>query len=538
MFLASVVVPIVDRPLPVAAAAATGSVFVPTAVDRVFDTRDGTGGVTPAGVPLASGVFYDVVIPGCPAATTAIALNVTAAESAGGFVAVYAGGTRAVTTSLLNPNPGGTRANFTLVPVGAGNTVTVYSQRATHLLADRFGCMVAAPETGVRAGRFVPADPLRSPRVVDTREPGGHPFGPRAANSVTSVRFGPGYSAVALNVTVDQAGADGWLGVAPGGTFSFLSPTSNVNYRAGEARAAFVIVPLADDGSIDVAVSQRTDVIIDVAGYFTDSNAPATLDGVFIPQTGRLLDSRPPSGTVGKVPAGTSIAVPLPPTLAPPTAMVLNYTADDAAGAGYLSGWSGLVRPLSSNLNYRSGETSPNSGITPLIAPLKDLKVYVGVSSTAVIVDETGYFVDLPVSVGGTTTAAIEDEIAARINQARTTDGQSTLPSVRLTSSRLCALGLSYATIAQHDASESSPHEAFHCAKSGVAAPAGINGNIADAIGAGTTADAIFTMMQGWRNDPAALLTAASTQLEVGCAVSDQEAGVVWCTAFLYQPIP
>lgn len=519
---------------PANASSVVGSYFAPTTVERVLDTRSGLGDITATGNPVAGGVFYDLSVPGCPAGTTAIALNITATEASGGFVSVYAGGTRSVSTSLLNPNPGGTRANFTLVPVGPNDTITLYSQRSTHLVADRFGCMVAAPSTGVRQGRFVP-NTTRG-RAVDTRGTLA-PTGRRTAGSVTRITLTtPGFGAAAITVTVDGPSAPGWLAVAPGGTFSFAAPTSNLNFVPGEARAAFVIVPLAADGSIDVAVSQETDVIIDVAGFFTSELGAPTLDGVFVPQQARLLDSRTGSTPAGRVAPGESVAVPLPAFAATPSALFLNYTADDAAAPGFLSGWSGPVWELSSNVNYTPGETSPSSGVTALVAPERDLKVRVGAGAAAVIADLAGYFADLPVAIGASDTASWEADVAAVINAYRASQGRPSLPLVRISTTRACAQVYSRDTVDTWNTSTSSFLDSCVGSLSFVAPP-GMSPTVPTATGYGTSPAQVVDNMRAWRNDPAALVADPSEVLEVGCSASFVEPGLGWCTAMLFTPL-
>jgi hypothetical protein len=52
---------------------------------------------------------------------------------------------------------------------------------------------------------------------------------------------------------------------------------SNVNFKAGDVRAANVLVPVGADGKIDIAnggTSGATQVLADVEGYFAENEIP------------------------------------------------------------------------------------------------------------------------------------------------------------------------------------------------------------------------------------------------------------------------
>ena len=123
--------------------ASTTGLFVPVAPERLLDTRKGDkpadGGqvaVTPlgrAGVPT-SGV-------------SSVVLNVTATlPSAGGFVQVLPTGRAALgSSSNLNlERAGQTVANAAIATLGDGGSVTLYTLRSTHLLADVAGWFTAS----------------------------------------------------------------------------------------------------------------------------------------------------------------------------------------------------------------------------------------------------------------------------------------------------------------------------------------------------------------------------------------------------------
>ena len=74
---------------------------------------------------------------GVPAAATAVVLNVTVTESqAAGYATVYPCGGQPPTASNLNYGVGTTIANAVITKIGAGGKVCIFTQQATHLLAD------------------------------------------------------------------------------------------------------------------------------------------------------------------------------------------------------------------------------------------------------------------------------------------------------------------------------------------------------------------------------------------------------------------
>ena len=114
-------------------------------------------------------------------------------------------------------------------------------------------------------------------RVVDTRNATGPRGGPALAPNATrsfkltgACAIPSGARSLAVNVTVTQPAAAGFLGVYPGDAFPL--GTSNVSFRAGQTRAGFSVVTLAIDGSGTVLVTNGSGgpahLILDVSGYF------------------------------------------------------------------------------------------------------------------------------------------------------------------------------------------------------------------------------------------------------------------------------
>ena len=113
-------------------------------------------------------------------------------------------------------------------------------------------------------------------RVVDTRDAAGPYGGPSLSAGATRafVMAGPcaipaEADAVAVNITVTEPTAPGYLTLYPLGVARPLAST--INYGPGQTRANNAIVQLGSGDSIAVTCGQSsgtTHVIIDVVGYF------------------------------------------------------------------------------------------------------------------------------------------------------------------------------------------------------------------------------------------------------------------------------
>jgi hypothetical protein len=219
-----------------------------------------------------------------------------------------------------------------------------------------------------------PADAAGAPvvpqRLVDTRSGSGARPGPLAPGEVLTVpvagRAGvpAGATGVALNVTVTEATAAGYLTAYPcGGT---VPPTSSVNVGAGGTAAATVIVGIGSGGAVCLRASMRTQVVVDLStaldpgGPFVPLSAPA-----------RLVDTRPGLGAPARpVAPGEVVRVPVagrPGVPAGATAAVLTLTATEPAGAGFVAAFPcGQSPPATSNVNVVAGLTVANAVVVGL----------------------------------------------------------------------------------------------------------------------------------------------------------------------------
>ena len=196
--------------------------------ERLLDTRP--GGLTVdgqfAGIGIRpGGIVTEVQVAGrarVPADAAAAVLNVTVTEPvAGGFVTVFPCGTGIPNSSNLNFTAGVTIPNAVIAKIGASGRVCIYSNVATHLIADINGYYPA----GTSFTSLAPA------RVLDTR-PGAITIdgqfagaGLATGGGITDVQVtgragvAADASAVVLSVTVTGSGT-------PGSSGSSKSPPS------------------------------------------------------------------------------------------------------------------------------------------------------------------------------------------------------------------------------------------------------------------------------------------------------------------------
>ncbi|MFI1652339.1 PKD domain-containing protein [Streptomyces avidinii] len=203
-----------------------------------------------------------------------------------------------------------------------------------------------------------------------------------------------GVTAVALNVTVTETVDSGYVTAWPGAGYD-RPGTSNLNYTAGRSIPNLVIVPVGEDGYIELynGGQQPVDLIADVTGYFTRASA----DGYTSMTPARFVDTREGLGTSpGKLAARSAFTTPISGLRGVPqniTAVALNVTVTEPGGLGHLTAFSGDGPvPTASNLNFLAGQTVANAVIVP-VAPDGTIKIFNGAYLPAhVVVDVVGYY--------------------------------------------------------------------------------------------------------------------------------------------------
>jgi len=273
---------------------------------RAFDTGDGTGGAFVGKVVAGTTRAVDT---GLPVDGDAALVNITMADTSGpGFVRVWATGSARPMTSNLNADAAGSFvANTAIVPLDDQGRFLIETNTSARLVVDVMG-VFRATNGPATAGRFNAIEPTR---LVDTRLPAGGNE-PGAANQFSIAADGTvsvgsffragalptaAVSAVVLSIaaigTADSPG--GFAGAFPGG--GEYAGTSNVNVLAGDVRANMVVVPFDESGRVKIHTLNLDDVVVDLLGYFTSTNAPASPSGTFsFVDPTRIIDTRIPQG--------------------------------------------------------------------------------------------------------------------------------------------------------------------------------------------------------------------------------------------------
>ncbi len=252
--------------------------------------------------------------------------------------------------------------------------------------------------TGAAGLQFVPVTPCR---VVDTRYPAGTFTGPALVGQTTRdfpiPQGGCGIPATAqaysLNATVVPQGVLAFLSLWPTGQAQ--PNVSTLNSWEGSVVANAAIVPAGTGGAVSVFVTDPTDLVLDINGYFAPSG---TGSFAFYPATPcRVADTRGPVGPFGgpSLAAGVNrdFAVASSSCGIPATAQAysLNVTAVPPGVLSYLTLWpTGQTQPNASTLNSWDGAVVANAALVPAGAG-GSVSVHAS-DPTDVILDINGYF--------------------------------------------------------------------------------------------------------------------------------------------------
>jgi hypothetical protein len=270
-----------------------------------------------------------------------------------------------------------------------------------------------------QASAFAPIGPLR---IVDTRNSLAFSAGESRVISLAKLlpaSVGP-VSAVALNVTMVEAAAPGFLTVWPSG--GQRPEASNLNIdRAGATAADFVTTAVSSSGEITVFSSVAANVIVDVAGtYKAVGAAPAKAGRYVVISPTRLLDTRSLGITPG---AGSERTLAVAGRDGIPTsgvaAVVANLTGTGTKSAGFVTAWATGDRPNVSNLNLSEGMTRANQAVIP-VGPDGSIRLY-NDASTHLILDVTGYITDA--SAAASTTGLFVPVVPIRLLDSRSAPG-------------------------------------------------------------------------------------------------------------------
>ncbi len=256
--------------------------------------------------------------------------------------------------------------------------------------------------------QFVPVTPCR---VVDTRWSNGAfggppmqggtqrdfalPNSPNLANCQDTIP--PNAAAYSLNVTVVPHGMLGYLTTWPAGLTQ--PDISTLNSYDGRVKATATIVPAGDNAAVSVYVTNTTDVILDIDGYFLPADS-STL--AFFPlKPCRVVDTRNPNGPLGGpyLTNGQERDFPVLQSsclqgVSHAVAYSFNYTAIPRNGQplGYVTTWPvGQPQPYVSTLNAPTGTVVANAAIVSA-GTGGAVATYPYGNDTDLLIDVNGYF--------------------------------------------------------------------------------------------------------------------------------------------------
>jgi len=318
-----------------------------------------------------------------------------------GTVSFTSNGTAIAGCTSVTLSSGTAQCVTSALPVGTDMIVATYSGDSNY--SGSSGSVVQIVNPVPQALQFVAVTPCR---IVDTRNPDGTFGGPEIqGNSSRSFPLtesdnpcGIPASAIAysVNVTVVPQTTLGYLTIWPTGEGQ---PTvSTMNSLDGRIKANAAIVPAGTpNGSVSVYVTNTTNVVLDINGYFKTSNG-STLAFYPLPPC-RVADTRNSNGPLGGpyLSGGHERDFPvLQGNCGLPTSAVaysFNFTVvpKTSGGVAYLTVWpQGQTRPVVSTLNDLTDTIVANAAIVP--AGTQGGVATYATNDTDLVIDTNGYF--------------------------------------------------------------------------------------------------------------------------------------------------
>ena len=293
--------------------------------------------------------------------------------------------------------PDGKKPNGGLVQAGDGNFYGTTAQGG----AEAYGTVFRLSGPARSPLQFVPVTPCR---VVDTRNPNG-PFGGPPIQGGTARSFAvpqgacgipSSAAAYSFNVTAVPHGSLSYLTIWPTGQSQPV--VSTMNSLDGRIKADAAIVPAGRGEAVSVYVTDTSDVVLDINGYFA---APSSQTLQFYPLPPcRLVDTRNSNGPLGgpSLTGGQERDFPLLDSSCVPSgtdvqAYSLNFTVvpKTSAGVAYLTVWpQGQNKPLVSTLNDLTNTIVANAAIVPA-GTGGGVATYPS-NDTDLVIDINGYF--------------------------------------------------------------------------------------------------------------------------------------------------
>jgi hypothetical protein len=404
----------------------TTSTFTAISPRRILDTRAGAGHVGPCNALGAGGTCEFTVAPlapDVPAGANAVVLNITGiAPSSATDLRVYprlGASTPVPTVSNLNLAAGQTAAVAAVVktggPAGGPNKVVLRNAAGvTNVAVDIAGYF----QTGTTRDRFHALTPTR---IADSRSGVGCPTALGAGGVCTLTVTAGGTTALPAQATAVVFNLTGVSGTsatdlrAYPGDAATVPQVSNLNLAARSVRANLVTVALpAANDTIKIRNSAgSTNVIVDIAGYYT-SDATDPAGSFFHPvDPVRILDTRSgqktPTGeslrlgpggieqvvthdTVTTAFGGTELAARATSLVANLTAVAPSTSTDVRAYPADLA-----TPPQISNINVPAGANVPNLlfvTTAPSGTTRGDIKLRNAAGDVSLLFDVFGFFED------------------------------------------------------------------------------------------------------------------------------------------------
>jgi hypothetical protein len=322
---------------------------------------------------------------GIPSDAVAVSANVTAANpSDRGYLTASNCSSDPTTISTLNFLAGETSPNQALIPLSDGK-ICVYSNRNVDVVVDINGYIGPGG-----ADLLMPVEPTR---IFDSRTGAALRPGENRAVKVTGggAAVPADARAVVVNITSVNPAKNGWIRAFPCGTTPPI--VSTLNPRAGSNRPNSAIVPVGANGSICLSSNVKTDVVIDLTGWFGSSGVYEYTALAPV----RMLDTRSnhpqlnPMPNARRLAPGQKLRLQVAGSRGVPAdakAATLNLVAVGADGLGWVQVVPCGVSTDVSNLNLRGAPPIANGASVVLDA--KGGVCLITSKSTHVIVDITG----------------------------------------------------------------------------------------------------------------------------------------------------
>jgi hypothetical protein len=376
---------------------------------RIADTRVGFGFSGAFGPPsLVAGATRSFPIPqsACEVPATAPAYSLNLAVIPPGplaYLTAWPTGSATPQVATLNSVNGAIVDNAAIVKAGTAGAISLFASNDTDVVIDINGYF--APPNAPQGLAFYPVTPCR---VADTRAGFGFtgPFGPPSLVGGATRDFGmpdsscpipPSAQAYSVRMTAVARGPLGYLT-----TWADGQPLPNVatlNAPSGGVVGNEAIVPAGTSGAISVFASDKTDLVIDINGYFAPPGSPGAL--FFYPVAPcRVADTRAGFGFSGSfgppsLVSDASRNFPMPSSTCgiPDSAQAysLNLTAVPTNPEGFLTAYpAGQTVPNAATVNFENGAVVGSAAIVPA-GTSGAISVFAS-SSTDLVIDINGYF--------------------------------------------------------------------------------------------------------------------------------------------------